>query len=290
MSRIVHLSDLHFGTEVPAVLAALERAITALAPDLVVISGDLTQRARRREFAAARRFVTALDGEVVVVPGNHDIPLFNPLARALWPFRRYREVFGPTRTMLVEHGRIRLIAVNSVRPERHASGRVGHRRRRRVAELARAAGADDVNIVVAHHPLGTVPLPVPDRKVETQDRHTSEDWWRAGVHLIMSGHVHRPFLMEAHPAPGEIGEDRRGVKEGGGSLWILNAGTAISRRLRHQFPNSFNVVEVPEASGAWTLTIERWDYDIAASRFAPHGRHEACLQRRFTPESGEAKS
>ena len=259
MTRLVHLSDLHFGTESPPVLDALNAALDALAADVVVVSGDLTQRAKRREFAAARRFLTALESDVVVVPGNHDIPLFNPLARALWPFRRYREAFGPTRTMLVEHGRVRLIAVNSVRPERHASGRIGSGQRLRVAAIARDAAPGDVNIVVAHHPLGTVPLPMPVGD-PAPDHRTGEQWRRAGVHLVMSGHVHRPFLMKARPAP----------PGGGGELWILNAGTAISRRLRHEFPNSFNVIDVPDERDADSLTVERLDYD--GERFALHER------------------
>ena len=286
MSRIVHLSDLHFGTESPVVLAALEDAVRFLAPDVVVVSGDLTQRARRTEFAAARRFVDALPGRHVVVPGNHDIPLFNPVARALWPFRRYQEAFGPSGTTLVEHGSLRLVTVNSVRRERHADGRVTRARRLAVAALARAAPPGATTVVVAHHPLGTTRADGSPR----EDRRTLEHWRRAGVRLVLSGHEHRAFLR-----PG--GEGRtRGTAEGGtggavttaapGELWVLNAGTALSRRLRHARPNSFNVVDVPDADGSPLdgatgraasasppLAIERHDFDAASGAFVLGERH-----------------
>ena len=254
MNRIVHLSDLHFGTESPVVLAALERAVHALAPDVVVVSGDLTQRARRVEFAAARRFVDALPGRHVVVPGNHDIPLFNPVARAFWPFRRYHETFGPSGTALVEHGPVRLVTVNSVRRERHADGHVTRTRRLAVAALARAAPADTVTVVVAHHPLGTTRADGSPR----EDRRTLEHWRRAGVRLVLSGHEHRAFLQRG-------GEGRtRGATLDAGELWVLNAGTAVSRRLRHARPNSFNVVDVPDARDRVTGRDDAVDGDGAA--------------------------
>ena len=285
MSRIVHLSDLHFGTESPVVLAALEDAVRFLAPDVVVVSGDLTQRARRTEFAAARRFVEALPGRHVVVPGNHDIPLFNPVARALWPFRRYQEAFGPSGTRLVEHGSLRLVTVNSVRRERHADGRVTRARRLAVAALARAAPPGATTVVVAHHPLGTTRADGSPR----EDRRTLEHWRRAGVRLVLSGHEHRAFLR-----PGGEGRER-GAAEGGadgaataapGELWVLNAGTALSRRLRHARPNSFNVIDVPDADerppdGAAgpaaaslpALAIERHDFDASSEAFVLGERH-----------------
>ena len=266
MIRLVHLSDLHFGTESPPALAALERALATLEPSLVVVSGDLTQRARRREFAAARRFVDALPGEHVVVPGNHDIPLFDPVARTLWPFRRYREAFGPTRTALIEHGPVRLVAVNSVRPERHSSGRVGRGRRRHVEALARAAPPGALTVVVTHHPLGSLRGDAPPG----ERRRTLERWRRAGVALVLSGHEHRPFLYRSG---GDDAPDD--------APWLLNAGTAISRRLRHEAPNSFNVVDVPtaiDADGRLALDVSRWDLEPEADDFVRRERREVTVR------------
>src|SRR5579875_2925577 len=94
MRRIVHLSDLHFGRTRPDLLGPLLESIHAAAPDLVAVSGDLTQRARAGQFAAARRFLAALPRPVLVVPGNHDVPLDAAWARLLWPWRRYRHWIG----------------------------------------------------------------------------------------------------------------------------------------------------------------------------------------------------
>ena len=275
MTRLVHLSDLHFGTESSVVVGALERAVAALEPDVVAVSGDLTQRARRREFAAARRFLEALPGAHVVVPGNHDIPLFDPLARTLWPFRRYREAFGTTETSLFEHGGIRLIAANSVRPERHASGRVGRTRGREVSACARDAPSGSLTVVVIHHPLGSEDGEASSRR----RRDVLADWKEAGVHLVLSGHEHRSFLFR---------EESR-------SPWLLNAGTALSRRLRHDSPNSFNVVDVSargdggpgpapgttgtgSAAGAGLeLDVARWDFDLASGAFLSRERRRVPL-------------
>ena len=258
-TRLVHLSDLHFGTESSQVARALERAVEALAPELVVVSGDLTQRARRREFAAARHFLDALPGRYVTVPGNHDIPLFDPLSRTLWPFRKYREAFGATRTALHEHGAVRLVTVNSVRPERHAEGRVGRARRHQVADLARGAPPGTLTVVVTHHPLGSVRRGRPP----SEHRRALEQWREAGVQLILSGHEHRTFLFRS-----DANADARTR-----TPWLLNAGTAISRRLRHEAPNSFNVVDVPWADGErLAIGVTHWDFDPGGAAFVPGER------------------
>src|SRR5436190_8754647 len=87
---IAHLSDLHFGRVAPETLSPLRDAVASLRPDLVAVSGDLTQRARKRQFQQARDFLDSLPGPQVVVPGNHDVPLYNVLARWLWPLENYR--------------------------------------------------------------------------------------------------------------------------------------------------------------------------------------------------------
>ncbi|MGZ8265598.1 MAG: metallophosphoesterase, partial [Burkholderiales bacterium] len=94
MRTLVHLSDLHFGRVNEAVLGPLARRIGAIAPDVVVVSGDLTQRARKRQFRAARAFLDTLPTPQIVVPGNHDIPLYNVFARFLTPLRNYRRYIG----------------------------------------------------------------------------------------------------------------------------------------------------------------------------------------------------
>ncbi|HYO24494.1 MAG TPA: metallophosphoesterase, partial [Lacipirellulaceae bacterium] len=91
MRRIAHISDLHFGTEEPAVVAGVRDELNRLACDLVVVTGDLTQRARQSQFAAARAFLDSLESPWMAVPGNHDIPLYNVAARFGWPLAGYQK-------------------------------------------------------------------------------------------------------------------------------------------------------------------------------------------------------
>src|SRR5690606_26580013 len=94
MTCVLHISDTHFGTEFPDVVEALVALARDQAPELVVLGGDITQRARRGQFEAAGRFVARLPAPVLAVPGNHDIPLFNLLARWRAPYGGYRRIFG----------------------------------------------------------------------------------------------------------------------------------------------------------------------------------------------------
>ena len=96
MRTIVHLSDLHFGRVNEALLTPLVEAVRALAPDVVVVSGDLTQRARAAEFQQAQEFLSRLPGPQIVVPGNHDVPLYNIAHRLLRPLDKFRRYIEPS--------------------------------------------------------------------------------------------------------------------------------------------------------------------------------------------------
>ena len=273
MSTVMHLSDMHFGTESPPVLAALTRQIVELSPDVVVISGDLTQRARRREFRAARRFIDAVNAAgcvVVLVPGNHDSPWDNPVARLLWPFKRYRAAIGGTAVSLTRVDRLQFITVNSVRRERHASGYITARRSREVVAKTLHRHEGDVTIVVTHHPLGTTALSEADAGHQG-DAQTCRAWHAAGVNLVLSGHVHRPFLLDATEQLVQTGEDSERP------LWILNAGTAISHRVRHDYPNSFNLLHFSRSDDSWDMQLERWDYSSQGARFEMHLERQVAL-------------
>src|SRR5690606_31580206 len=139
MSRLLHLSDLHFGTEDPEVAAALLQLAREQQPDLCLLSGDITQRARRAQFAAARAFVQQLPAPVLAVPGNHDLPLFNLPLRLLNPYGNYRRAFGPSLEPQLERDDLLLIGVNSTRPARHKDGEVSAAQIERVAARLRQA-------------------------------------------------------------------------------------------------------------------------------------------------------
>ena len=141
MTTLLQISDAHFGTEQPPVVRALLQMAREQAPDIVVMSGDITQRARRSQFAAARRFVDELKPPALVaIPGNHDIPLFNVAARAFAPYANYSRAFGKDLEPDYESDNLLVVAVNTTRPRRHKDGELSPEQIARVSErLQRAA-------------------------------------------------------------------------------------------------------------------------------------------------------
>ena len=121
---IVHLSDLHFGRVDPAILPALRRAVAVAAPDLVAVSGDITQRARIAEFKAAAHFLETLPAPLLVVPGNHDLPLYNVLLRWLSPLDRYRRFITSDLAPFYEDAEIAVLGVNTARALTFKDGRI----------------------------------------------------------------------------------------------------------------------------------------------------------------------
>lgn len=251
MTRILHISDTHFGTErKPVVEAALDLART-LAPDLVVLSGDITQRARRGQFAAARKFIERLSLPVLAVPGNHDIPLFNVFARALNPYGNYKRALGAVLEPVFENDGLLAIGVNTTRPRRRKDGEISGVQVARVAQRLRQARPGQLRIVVAHHPVRA--------KVESDlsnlligREQALQAWTQAGVDLVLGGHIHLPYVLPLDPAAPAKG-------------WVVQAGTACSRRVRGNVPNSVNVI----ACGEDGCHVERWDYAVGSHAFAP---------------------
>jgi predicted MPP superfamily phosphohydrolase len=209
---LAHLSDLHFDGVDPAVLEALRRRLNALAPDVVVISGDLTQRARARQFREARAFLDGLPKPQVVVPGNHDVPLYNLCARFLAPLAGYRRLIGED----VEPGfvdeEIAVLGINTARSLVFKGGRVSDAQIRRVCGALGRLGSARTRIVVSHHRFMAI-----------------EQLVRCGVDVFISGHHHATRMGHADVAqPGAL---------------IVEAGTATSRRTRLE-PNGFNLLRI----------------------------------------------
>jgi 3',5'-cyclic AMP phosphodiesterase CpdA len=260
MTRILHLSDTHFGTErKPVVEAALDLA-RALAPDLVVLSGDITQRARRGQFAAARKFIERLSLPVLAVPGNHDIPLFNVFARALNPYGNYKRALGAVLEPVFENDGLLAIGVNTTRPRRRKDGEISGGQIARVAQRLRQARPGQLRVVVAHHPV---------RSKEDSDlsnlligrQHALEAWTQAGVDLVLGGHIHLPYVLPLDAS----------APAGG---WVVQAGTTCSRRVRGKVPNSVNVID---RDGEGGCHVERWDYAAGTHAFAPVDKTPVAL-------------
>lgn len=263
MTRILHLSDLHFGTENSAVTAALLRLAQELQPTLHLLSGDITQRARRAQFDAARAFVDKLPGQVLAVPGNHDLPLFNLPARLLNPYGNYRRAFGSQLEPLLETDQLLVLCVNTTRAARHKDGEVSAEQIRRVEGQLRRARASQLRVVMMHHPV---------RAVEETDvanlligrEQAVPAWVDAGMDLLLAGHIHLPYQTLLK---GSMAERR---------AWAVQAGTGISHRVRGSIPNSVNLIEY--SSGApRCCRLTRWDHDAGQGRFVARQHMELAL-------------
>lgn len=251
---MIQLSDLHFGTERPEVVDALIEQIQQLQPDLVLLSGDITQRARREQFRACERFLAQLPARpVLAVPGNHDLPLFNIWQRLWSPYASYSRTFGDELAPWFEFADVLVVGVNTTRPGKHVDGSFSAER---VAAVARRLehSAAQLKIVMGHHPVDAV-LDVDEKNIATGADAAVRAWSRAGMQLYLAGHIHYPFCASL---------ERRypGVPA---SCWTLQAGTAVSRRVRDHKANSFNLIEW--CSGQDMIELERWDFTPALPGF-----------------------
>jgi 3',5'-cyclic AMP phosphodiesterase CpdA len=251
VTRIAHISDTHFGTEEVQVCAALTRDILRAAPDLVVLSGDITQRARRAQFRAARAFLDSLASiPVLTLPGNHDLPLFDLFTRFTEPYRYYKRHICPTLAPAWLGTEVAVLGVNSTRVLRHKHGalpaEVIQEVARRLAKLSQP-----FKIVVLHHPLAVIEPSDRRNRVRAADEALAA-WIEAGADLFLGGHIHLPYCI-----PTDTGSHRS---------VILQAGTAVSRRRRGGQPNSYNVIRF-ETNESRRMHIERRDYDASADIF-----------------------
>ena len=271
MTVLLQVSDPHFGTERAEVVEALERFAHALRPDALLLSGDITQRATRAQFAAARAFVTRLRvPSVLAIPGNHDIPLFNLAARLIAPYGRYRHAFGDDLEPTLETADVCVLALNTTRRYRHEDGAVSAAQIEKIAQRFEAAAPAQWRIVVVHQPVAVTREA--DRTNLLHGRETAlRRWAAAGADLVVGGHIHLPFVLP-------LRERWPGLAR---PMWAVQAGTAVSNRVRADAGNSVNVIRIGAAAGdaAWACaadsakraprrcTVEHWDHNAAMQRF-----------------------
>jgi len=257
MSVLLQISDPHFGTERPPVAQALLRLARAQAPDVLLLSGDITQRARRGQYAAARAFVERLGvPQVLAIPGNHDIPLFNVAGRLLAPYREHVRAFGPELEPEYVNDDLLLLALNTTRPWRHKDGEVSEAQIERVARRFEAAEAGQLRIVAVHQPVAVTQ---PQDRTNLLHGHEAavRRWAAAGCDLILGGHIHLPFVRSLHGA--YAGCPR--------TAWAVQAGTAVSSRVRAGHPNSVNVLRLGAPEDGRACQAERWDHSAADKSF-----------------------
>lgn len=268
MSVVLQLSDTHFGTEQPGVVEALLQLAREQVPDLLVLSGDVTQRARRGQFRAALDFLRRIAvPSLLVVPGNHDIPLFNLWARLVSPYRNHQLAFGTDLEPEFESRELLVLGVNTTRPYRHTQGTVSLEQIARVRHRLMNARPEQLRIVVTHQPV-RVTRDSDLKNLLRGHEGAVHTWSQAGADLILSGHIHLPSvrpLQEVFPSLAR-------------PVWSVLAGTALSSRVRGDIPNSVNLIRYQGTELPRQCTVERWDHD-AGGAFRLAANHTMQLQR-----------
>jgi 3',5'-cyclic AMP phosphodiesterase CpdA len=232
MRTLVHLSDPHFGRIERDTVKALIGTVNEAKPDIVIVSGDLTQRAREREFQEAQKFLEALPRPQIVVPGNHDIPLYNVFARALTPLRNYQRYISKDLEPFYSDDEIAIVGINTARSFTFKNGRINPRQVARSCARFNACSEKCMRVIVSHHPFD---LPKDHRLHGLVGRaHMAMAGFAScRVDLILSGHLHISHTSESAPR----------YKIPGHSALVIHAGTATSTRSRGEL-NTFNIIKV----------------------------------------------
>jgi 3',5'-cyclic AMP phosphodiesterase CpdA len=249
MPRIVHLSDLHFGAHDPRLVQAVEQEVDAAKADLVVISGDFTQRARTEQFQEACQFLERLRDaghEVLAVPGNHDVPLYDVLRRFLSPLTRYKRYVDDMLCPFHQLPGAAVLGINTARSLTIKDGRINREQVDFIEESFSKVPAGTAKVLVTHHPLFA--LPVDDSGVlgEAIGRQelALDAVNRLGIDVLLAGHNHRASSHHASDL----------VTRAGGAL-VVQAGTATSVRLREE-EQSFNILDVDAQTVS--ISLMRW--------------------------------
>jgi 3',5'-cyclic AMP phosphodiesterase CpdA len=251
MRTLVHLSDLHFGRVDSALLEPLRALVQRVAPDVVVVSGDLTQRAKSAEFEAARAWLDTLPGPQIIVPGNHDISLYNVFRRFLQPLERYKRYITDNLDPVYIDAEIAVLGVNTARSLTFKDGRVNLEQVARIR--AQLAGLDPAitRIIVTHHPFD---LPASFDEADLVDRAPTAmaAFAEVGVDLLLAGHLHASHAGST--------AERYQLSEY--AALVVQAGTATSTRGRGEV-NSFNVIRVEPGH----VEVDRYGWDSIGNDF-----------------------
>lgn len=263
MRTLIHLSDLHFGRINDAVIQPLIDTITQVQPDLIAVSGDLTQRARVEQFREAQAFLRALPFPQVVVPGNHDVPFYNFYARFFRGLSRYRRYITDDLEPFYADAEIAVLGLNTSRALVLKGGRVNRTQVRGILERFRTVSDDVVKIVVTHHPFN-LPEHSSNRALVGRARMALKRLATHGIDLFLAGHLHI-----SHVAPATLRS-----KINGRSALFIQAGTATSTRGRGE-ANAFNVIYTDHPQ----ITVERYSWDLErqlfiASTSSAYRRHD----------------
>jgi len=264
MRTIAHLSDLHFGRVDPLLIEPCLRAVVDAGPDLVVVSGDLTQRARSHQFAEAREFLEKLPKPLIVIPGNHDVPLHNVYGRIAAPFAKYRRLISDDLEPTYVDGEIAVTSINTAHAMTlRGGGRIARASVLRACERLKSWGDGLLKVVVTHHPFDLPPL-VKEHQLVRGAESAMAALAECGADLFLAGHlhvVHTELTTRRYKIPGWTG-------------LIVQASTGLSTRRRMGEANAFNVLR----SSAQDIRIETVGWD--GEKFSALKTQRFCRKQR----------
>jgi 3',5'-cyclic AMP phosphodiesterase CpdA len=252
MRTLVHLSDLHFGRVDDTLLAPLREQVERIAPDVVVVSGDLTQRAKSEEFEAARAWLDTLPGPQIIVPGNHDISLYNVFRRFLQPLDRYKRYITDDLDPIHVDEEIAVLGINTARSLTFKDGRVNEEQVKKMREELAGLDPAITRIVVTHHPFD-LPQSADEDDLVARAPMAMAAFAECGVDLLLAGHLHVSHASST--------ADRYPISEY--AALVIQAGTATSTRGRGEV-NSFNVIRVEHAR----VEVDRYGWDVLGKAFS----------------------
>jgi 3',5'-cyclic AMP phosphodiesterase CpdA len=258
MRTLIHLSDLHFGRVDPGIVPPLLDFIGATKPDLVAISGDLTQRARRGEFAQARAFIDAVAFPKLVIPGNHDVPLQNVFARVFRTADRFRRFIAWDLEPFYVDQEIAVAGVNTTRALTGKNGRINRRQLEQLRARFASVSSAHIKIVVTHHPFDLPPGVEGDRVI-LRAKSAMKELAKIPVDMLLAGHFH---------VAGTTQTTTRYHIDNFAAL-IVSSGTTTSTRGRGQ-SNSFNVIEIESDR----IAISQYHWHPDQRVFAFYSREE----------------
>ncbi|MEO8082131.1 MAG: metallophosphoesterase family protein [Caldimonas sp.] len=258
MRTLVHISDLHFGRVDAALLDPLVARIAGIGPDAVVVSGDLTQRARADEFRQARAFLDRLPAPRIVVPGNHDVPLYRVWERFLSPLGKYRRLVDADLEPVFVDDEMAIVSINTARAFTFKGGRINEEQVEAIRRRFEPLGQGLVKVVVTHHPFDLPDDPGSDKGLVGRAGTAMEAFASCGVDLLLAGHLHAS----------QAGDTAGRYELAGFAALAVQAGTATSTRARGE-ENSFNVLRL----AADEITVERQTWRPATASFE-HARSE----------------
>lgn len=260
VSVVMHVSDLHFGAEDEPALEALVRLALRQRPQAVVATGDITQNAKPEEFAAAERFFGRLAiHHQLVVPGNHDLPVWDLPRRLVAPYAAFRNAFGDELEPRLQSRSVWVAGLRSTRRWRHREGTLSEAQVLQTAQWLAKAPPGVLKVVAMHHPLavasGLADGDWPDA-LNNAD-FAIDTWARAGVHVVLSGHTRLPCFLRLNRSPAVALDSAM-------PMWGVQAGTGASQHLGGPPPHSLNLLRRVGATG-WR--VEQWTYAAESGEF-----------------------